>query len=207
MNIYRYTLNSKSHSQYKYLKALDFGDREDNNNYSNFRLLSDVSRNYLGTSTQKAADFNYAQLLNADLIILVGASYIGDNVEENFEYLNTFTEQRYTRYKRYQDMILPTSVFGDSFLTAGTFLDIPTLFVGTRDVKDIEKYGESIAKPPYYIISHHDSIMGVLTEINLKKDAEVFLIATDKHHHDTKHTNIVLKQVEKELKLYARMID
>ena len=204
MNIYRYTLNSKSHSQYKYLKALDFGDREDNNNYSNFRLLSDVSRNYLGTSTEKAADFDYTQLLDADLIILVGASYIGENVKENFEYLDVFTEPR---YKRYQDMILPTSVFGDTFLTAGTFLDIPTLFVGTGYVDSIEKYGKSIAKPPYYIISHRDSIMGVLTEINLKKDAEVFIIATDKHHHDTKHTNIVLKQVEKELKLYAREID
>ena len=204
MNIYRYTLNSNSHSQYKYLKALDFIDREDNNNYSNFRLLSDVSRNYLGTSTQKAANFDYAQLLSADLIILVGATYVGDNVEENFEYLDTFTEPR---CKHYQNMILPTSVFGDSFLTVGTFLDIPTVFVGTRDVEDIEKYGKSIAKPPYYIVSHRDSIMGVLTEINLKKDAEVFLIATDKHHIDTKHTNIVLKQVEKELKLYAREID
>lgn len=204
MNIYRYTLNSNSHTQYKYLKTIDFGDREDNSNYSNFRLLSDVSRNYLGTSTEKASDFDYAQLLDADLIILVGASYIGDNVEENFEYLDELIEPR---YKRYQDMILPTSVFGDSFLTAGTFLDIPTLFVGTRDEEDIEKYGKSITKPPYYIVSHRDSIMGALTEINLKKDAEIFLIAVDKHYHDTKHTNIVLKQVEKELKLYARMID
>ena len=204
MNIYRYTLNSKSHSQYKYLKALDFGDREDNNNYSNFRLLSDVSRNYLGTSTEKAADFDYAQLLDADLIILVSASYIGDNVDGYLDCSDIFTEPR---YKRYQDMILPTSVFGDTFLTAGTFLDIPTLFVGTSYVDSIEKYGKSIAKSPYYIVSHRDSIMGVLTEINLKKDAEVFLIAVDKHHHGTKHTNIVLKQVEKELKLYARMID
>lgn len=71
MNIYRYTLNSKSHFQYKYLKPLDFGDREDNNNYSNFRLLSDVSRNYLGTSTEKAADFGYTQLLDADLILIL----------------------------------------------------------------------------------------------------------------------------------------
>ena len=204
MNIYRYTLNSKSHSKYKYLKALDFGDREDNRNYSNFRLLSDVSRNYLGTSTQKAADFDYAQLLDVDLIILVGASHIGDNVGDCLDCSDIFTEPR---YKRYQNMILPTSVFGDSFLTAGTFLDIPTLFVGTSDVDAIEKYSKSIAKPPYYIISHHDSIMGVLTKINLKKDAEIFLIAVDKHHHDTKHTNIVLKQVEKELKLYARTID
>jgi len=204
MNIYRYTLNSKLHSQYKYLKALDFGDREDNNNYSNFRLLSDVSRNYLGTSTEKAADFDYAQLLDADLIILVSASYIGDNVDGYLDCSDIFTEPR---YKRYQDMILPTSVFGDTFLTAGTFLDIPTLFVGTSYVDSIEKYGKSIAKSPYYIVSHRDSIMGVLTEINLKKDAEVFIIVTDKHHHDTKHTNIVLKQVEKELKLYARMID
>lgn len=204
MNIYRYTLNSKSHSQYKYLKPLDFGDREDNNNYSNFRLLSDVSRNYLGTSTEKATNFDYSHLLDADLVILVGASYIGDNVEENFEYLDELTEPR---YKRYQDMILPTSVFGDSFLTAGIFLDIPTLFVGTGHVDAIENYGKSIVKPPYYIISYRDSIMGVLTEINLKKDAEVFIIATDKHHHDTKYTNIVLKQVEKELKLYAREID
>lgn len=61
MNIYRYTLNSNSHTQYKYLKTIDFGDREDNSNYSNFRLLSDVSRNYLGTSSEKAADFDYAQ--------------------------------------------------------------------------------------------------------------------------------------------------
>lgn len=104
-------------------------------------------------------------------------------------------------------MILPTSVFGDTFLTVGTFLNIPTLFVGTRDVEDIEKYGKYHSKFPYYIVSHHDSIMGVLTEINLKKDAEVFLIAVDKYHHDIKHTNIVLKQVEKELKLYAREID
>lgn len=204
MNIYRYTLNSNSHSQYKYLKALDFEDREDNSNYSNFRLLSDVSRNYLGTSTEKAADFDYAQLLDADLIILVSASYIGDNVDGYLDCSDIFTEPR---YKRYQDMILPTSVFGDTFLTAGIFLDIPTLFVGTSYVDSIEKYGKSIAKSPYYIISHRDSIMGVLTEINLKKDAEVFIIATDKYHHDTKHTNIVLKQVEKELKLYARMID
>ena len=203
MNIYRYTLNSKSHSKYKYLKALDFGDREDNNNYSNFRLLSDVSRNYLGTSTQKTANFDYAQLLSADLIILVGATYVGDNVIDCMEYTDNFNNL----HKRYQNMILPTSVFGDSFLTAGTFLDIPTVFVGTMDVEDIEKYGKSIAKPPYYIVSHRDSIMGVLTEINLKKDAEVFLIATDKHHIDTKHTNIVLKQVEKELNLYAREID
>lgn len=204
MNIYRYTLNSKSHSQYKYLKALDFGDRENNNNYSNFRLLSDVSRNYLGTSTQKAADFNYAQLLNADLIILVGNTYVGDNVEENFEYLDELIEPR---YKRYQDMILPTSVFGDSFLTVGIFLDIPTVFVGTRNVDAIEKYEKYHSKSPYYIVSPHDSIMRVLSELNLKKDAKIFLIATDKYHHDTKHTNIVLKQVEKELKLYARMID
>lgn len=204
MNIYRYTLNNKSHSQYKYLKALDFGDREDNRNYSNFRLLSDVSRNYLGTSTQKAADFDYAYLLGVDLIILVGASYIGDNVGNYLDCSDIFTEPR---YKRYQGMILPTSVFGDTFLTAGTFLDIPTLFVGTGDVEDIEKYGKCHSKFPYYIVSHRDSIMGVLTEINLKKDAEVFLIAVDKQHHDIKHTNIVLKQVEKELKLYARMID
>lgn len=204
MNIYKYTLNSKSHSQYKYLKALDFGDREDNRNYSNFRLLSDVSGNYLGTSTQKAANFNYAQLLDADLIILVGASYIGDNVGDYLDCSDIFTEPR---YKRYQDMILPTSVFGDTFLTAGTFLNIPTLFVGTRDVEDIKKYGKYHYKFPYYIVSHHGSIMGVLTEINLTKDAEVFLIAVDKHHHDIKHTNIVLKQVEKELKIYAREID
>lgn len=204
MNIYRYTLNSKTHSQYKYFKDIDFADRENHLNYSDFRLLSDVSRKYLGTSSTKMANFNYAQLLGADLIILVGASYIGDNIEENSEYLDVFTEPR---YKHYQDMILPTSVFGDSFLTAGTFLDIPTLFVGTKYVYEIEKYGKSIAKPPYYIISHLDSIMGVLTEINLKKDAEVFIIATDKSHLDTKHTNIVLKQVEKELKLYARFID
>lgn len=204
MNIYRYTLNSNSHTQYKYLKTIDFGDRENNNNYSNFRLLSDVSRNYLGTSSEKAADFDYAQLLDADLVILVGASYIGDNVDGYLDCSDIFTEPR---YKRYQDMILPTSVFGDTFLTAGIFLDIPTLFVGTRDVDTIEKYGKYHFKSPYYIVSHRDSIMGVLTEINLKKDAEVFLIAVDKHHHDIKHTNIVLKQVEKELKLYAREID
>ena len=204
MNIYRYTLNGNSHTQYKYLKTIDFGDREDNSNYSNFRLLSDVSRNYLGTSTEKATDFDYAQLLDADLIILVGASYIGDNVGDYLDCSDIFTEPR---YKRYQDMILPTSVFGDSFLTAGIFLDIPTLFVGTRDVDTIEKYGKYHFKFPYYIVSRRDSIMGVLTEINLKKDAEVFLIAVDKRHPDTKHTNIVLKQVEKELKLYAREID
>lgn len=115
MNIYRYTLNSKSHSKYKYLKALDFGDRENNNNYSNFRLLSDVSRNYLGTSTEKTANFDYSHLLDADLIILVGASYIGDNVDGYLDCSDIFTEPR---YKRYQDMILPTSVFGDTFLTA-----------------------------------------------------------------------------------------
>lgn len=204
MNIYRYTLNSNLHTQYKYLKTIDFGDREDINNYNNFRLLSDVSRNYLGTSTEKAANFDYSHLLDADLIILVGASYIGDNVDGYLDCSDIFTEPR---YKRYQDMILPTSVFGDTFLTAGIFLDIPTLFVGTRDVDTIEKYGKYHFKFPYYIVSHRDSIMGVLTEINLKKDAEVFLIAVDKHHHDIKHTNIVLKQVEKELKLYARMID
>lgn len=204
MNIYRYTLNSKTHSQYKYLKDIDFADRENHLNYSDFRLLSDVSRKYLGTSSTKMANFNYAQLLGADLIILVGASYIGDNVEENSEYLDVFTEPR---YKRYQDMVLPTSVFGDSFLIAGTFLNIPTLFVGTRDVNEIENYGKYLSKFPYFIISYRDSIMGTLTEINLKKDAEVFIIATDKHHHDTKHTNIVLKQVEKELRLYARETD
>lgn len=204
MNIYRYTLNSKTHSQYKYLRNIDFGKRESHLNYSNFRLLSDVSRRYLGTSTEKMADFDYSQLLDADLIILVGASYIGDNVGEYLEYTDAFTEPR---YKRYQDMVLPTSVFGDSFLTAGTFLNIPTLFVGTRDVNEIENYGKYLSKFPYFIISHHDSIMGTLTEINLKKDAEVFIIATDKHHHDVKHTNIVLKQVEKELRLYARETD
>lgn len=134
-------------------------------------------------------DINYSDLLKYDTIISIS---------------DIFTKPR---YKRYQDMVLPTSVFGDSFLTAGIFLDIPTLFVGTRDVDTIEKYGKYRFKFPYYIISHRDSIMGVLTEINLKKDAEVFLVAVDKHHHDTKHTNIVLKQVEKELKLYAREID
>lgn len=204
MNIYRYTLNQKSHSQYKYLKNIDFGEREDNSNYSDFRLLSDVSRKYLGTSTEKMADFNYSHLLSADLIILVGASYIGDNAEVYIRCNNDFIEPR---HRRYQDMMLPTSVFGDAFLTAGTFLNIPTLFVGTRDVNEIESYGKYHSKFPYYIVSHHDSIMDVLNEINLKKDAEVFIIATDKHHHDTKHTNIVLKQVEKELKLYARYID
>ena len=204
MNIYRYTLNRDSHSQYKYLKAIDFSNRENHLNYSDFQLLSDVSRKYLGTSTDKITSFNYSQLLSANLIILVGASYVGDSVGEYQQYINDFTEPR---YKRYQEMIIPTSVFGDAFLTTGTFLNILTLFVGTRDVNDIENYGKHIANPPYYIISHHDSIMGVLTEINLKKDAKVFLIATDKHHHDTKDTNIVLKQVEKELKLYARMID
>lgn len=204
MNIYRYTLNRESHSRYEYLKDINFSERENYHDYNDFRLLSEVSKNYFGTSTDKLVKFNFSELINADLIILVGESYIGDNVEENFEYLDTFTE---SRYKRYQDMILPSSVFGDSFLTAGTFLDIPTLFVGTKYVYEIEKYGKSIAKPPYYIISHLDSIMGVLTEINLKKDAEVFIIATDKNHLDTKHTNIVLKQVEKELKLYAREID
>ena len=204
MNIYRYTLNQKSHSQYKYLRNIDFGERESHLNYNNFRLLSDVSRRYLGTSTEKMADFDYSQLLDADLIILVGASYVGDNVKCNPIYTDEFTEPR---YKRYQDMILPTSVFGDSFLTVGTFLNIPTLFVGTRDVNEIENYGKYLSKFPYFIVSHPDSIMGVLTEINLKKDAEVFIIATDKHHHDTKHTNIVLKQVEKELKLYAHEID
>lgn len=204
MNIYRYTLNRESHSQYRYLKEIDFGERANPLNYDNFRLLSDVSRKYLRTNTKKMTNFDYSQLISADLIILVGDTYVGDNVEENFEYLDTFTEPR---YKHYQDMILPTSVFGDSFLTAGTFLNIPTLFVGTKYVNEIEKYSKSIAKPPYYIISHLDSIMGVLTEINLKKDAEVFIIATDKNHLDAKHTNIVLKQVEKELKLYAREID
>lgn len=204
MNIYRYTLNRDSHSQYKYLKAIDFSERENHFNYSDFRLLSDVSRKYLGTSTDKITSFNYSQLLSADLIILVGASYVGDSVGEYQQYINDFTEPRYTRY---QEMILPISVFGDAFLTAGTFLNIPTLFVGTKDVNDIENYGEYIAKPPYYIVSHRDSIMGVLTEINLKKDAEVFIIATDKHHHDTKHTNIVLKKVEKELKLYGCSVD
>lgn len=203
MNIYRYTLNRDSHSQYKYLKAIEFSNRE-NHNYSNFRLLSDVSRKYLGTSTDKISSFGYSQLLSADLIILVGASYVGNSVGEYQQYINDFTEPRYTRY---QEMILPTSVFGDAFLTVGTFLNIPTLFVGTKDVNDIENYGEYIAKPPYYIISHRDSIMGVLTEINLKKDAEVFIIATDKHHHDTKHTNIVLNKVEKELKLYGCLVD
>lgn len=203
MNIYRYTLNRDSHSQYKYLKAIEFSNRE-NHNYSNFQLLSDVSRKYLGTITDKISNFDYSQLLSADLIILVGASYVGNSVGEYQQYINDFTEPRYTRY---QEMILPTSVFGDAFLTVGTFLNIPTLFVGTKDVNDIENYGEYIAKPPYYIISHRDSIMGVLTEINLKKDAEVFIIATDKHHHDTKHTNIVLKKVEKELKLYGCSIN
>ena len=204
MNIYRYTLNQKSHSQYKYLKAIDFSKRENHLNYSDFRLLSDVSRKYLGTSTDKITSFNYSQLLNADLIILVGASYVGDSVGEYQQYINDFTEPRYTRY---QEMILPTSVFGDAFLTAGTFLNIPTLFVGTKGVNDIENYGEYVAKPPYYIISYCDSIMGILTEINLKKDAKVFIIATAKHHHDTKHTNTVLKKIEKELKCYGCSID
>ena len=204
MNIYRYTLNRDSHSQYKYLKSINFGERENHLNYSDFRLLCDVSRKYLGTSTNKIVSFNYSQLLSADLIILVGASYVGDSVGEYQQYINDFTEPR---YKRYQEIILPTSVFGDAFLIVGTFLNIPTLFVGTRDVNDIENYGKHIANPPYYIISHHDSIMGVLTEINLKKDAKVFIIATDKHRHDTKYTNTVLKKVEKELKLYECSID
>lgn len=104
-------------------------------------------------------------------------------------------------------MILPTSVFGDAFLTVGTFLNIPTLFVGTNYTNDIENYGEYVTKPSYYIIPYYDSIISVLTEINLKKDAEVFIIATNKHHHDTKHTNIVLKKVEKELKLYGCSVD
>ena len=204
MNIYRYTLNRDSHSQYKYLKTIDFNDRKNPLNYSDFRLLSGVSKKYLGTSTDKIADFNYSQLLNADLIILVGASYTGDNVGEYQQYINDFIEPS---YKRYQDMILPTSVFGDSFFIAGTFLNIPTLFVGTNHTNDIENYGEDATKPPYYIIPYHDSIMSVLTEINLKKDAEVFIIATDKHHHDTKHTNTVLKKVEKELKCYGCSVD
>lgn len=199
MNIYRYTLNRDSHSQYKYLKTIDFDKRKDNINYSNFRLLSDVSRKYLGTSTEKIVDFDFSQLLSADLIILVGATYVGDNVEENM-YLDVLPEPR---YKPYEDMIIPTSVFGDSFLIAGTFLNIPVLFVGTKDVNKIENYGKYLSKFPYFIISYHDSIMGVLNEITLKKDAKVFIIATDKHQHDIKHTNTVLKKVEKELKCYG----
>lgn len=198
MNIYRYTLNQKSHSQCKYLKNIDFSEREDNSNYSDFQLLSDVSRKYLGTSIEKITNFNYSQLLNADLIILVGAPYIGDNAQ-NYLYPIDVIEPR---YKRYQDMILPTSVFGDAFLTAGIFLNIPTLFVGTKDVNDIENYGKYHSKFPYFIVSHYDSIMGVLNEINLKKDAKVFIIATDKQHYDTTCTNNVLKKIEKELKLY-----
>lgn len=72
---------------------------------------------------------------------------------------------------------------------------------------NMPNYGEDVTKPPYYIIPYHDSIMSVLTEINLKKDAEVFIIATDKHHYDTKHTNTVLKKVEKELKCYGCSVD
>ena len=204
MNIYRYTLNRESHSQYKYLKNIDFGDREDNHDYSNFRLLSEISRNYFGTSTEKMANFDFSKLVNADLVILVGAPYIGDNVEEGLEYVNEFIKPS---YKRYQDMILPTSVFGDAFLLTSTFLNIPTLFVGITDADSINKYRKYVSKPPYYIVSYPDSIMGVLNKINPKKDANVFIIATDKVNYNTKLVNSTLKQVEKELKLYACKID
>lgn len=204
MNIYRYILNRESHSRYEYLKDIDFSERENYHDYNDFRLLSEVSKNYFGTSTDKLVKFNFSELINADLIILVGESYIGDNVEENFEYLDTFTE---SRYKRYQDMILPNSVFGDSFLISGIFLEIPTIFVATKHQYEVSKYGNFVSKPPYYIVSHQNSIMSILKEINLKKDAEIFIIATDKSGYSVKLTNSVLKQVEKELKLYAREID
>ena len=204
MNIYRYTLNRKSHSRYNYLKDIDFSERENYHDYNDFRLLSEVSKNYFGTSTDKLVKFNFSELINADLIILVGESYIGDNVEENFEYLDTLTE---SRYKRYQDMILPNSVFGDSFLISGTFLEILTIFVATKHQYEVSKYGNFVSKPPYYIVFHQNSIMSILKEINLKKDAEVFIIATDKSGYSVKLTNSVLKHVEKELKLYAREID
>lgn len=203
MNIYRYTLNRESHSRYEYLKDIDFSKRENYHEYNDYRLLSEVSKNYFGTSTDKLAKFNFSKLMNADLIILVGMSYVGDNVEDDSEYYNEFLP----RYKRYQDMILPTSVFGDSFLLTSIFLEIPTIFVGTRHSYEIARYGNFVSKPPYYIVSHQDSIMGALKDINLKKDAEVFIIVTDKNHCNIQQINTTLKQVEKELKLYAREID
>ena len=203
MNIYRYTINKESHSRYTYLKNIDFGNRENYHDYNDYRLLSEVSKNYFGTSTDKIAKFDFSKLMNADLIILVGESYVGDNVEDGSEYYTEFLP----KYKRYQDTILPNSVFGDSFLVASTFLEIPTIFVGTRHPHKISRYGNFVSKPPYYIVSYQDSIMGVLKEINLKKDAEVFIIATDKSGYSVKLINSTLKQVEKELKLYAHEID
>jgi hypothetical protein len=203
MNIYRYTLNRESHSRYNYLKDIDFSERENYHNYNDFRLLSELSKNYFGTSTDKLVKFNFQELMNADLIILVGESYVGDNVEDDSEYY----KETFPRYKYYQDIILPTSVFGDSFLLTGTFLEIPTIFVATKHSYEITRYGNFVSKPPYYIVSHKDSIMDALKDINLKKDAKVFIIATDKSGYSVKLTNSVLKQVEKELKLYAHMID
>lgn len=203
MNIYRYTLNRESHSRYEYLKDIDFSERENYHDYDDYRLLSEVSKNYFGTHTDKIVKFDFSKLMNADLIIFVGESYVGDNVEDGSECYTEFLP----KYKRYQDTILPNSVFGDSFLVAGTFLNIPTLFVGTTGINSILNYSNFVSKPPYYIVSRQDSIMGVLREINLKKDAEVFIIATDKSGYSVKLTNSVLKQIEKELKLYAREID
>lgn len=181
MKIDVWSFSESFSTEVKESKYIDMSDRE--------LTFIEKCLNIYSIFTVFDYDINYSDLLKYDTIISIS---------------DIFTEPR---YKRYQDMIFPTSVFGDTFLTVGTFLSIPTLFVGTRDVEDIEKYGKYHSKFPYYIVSHHDSIMGVLTEINLKKDAEIFLIAVDKHHHDIKHTNIVLKQVEKELKLYAREID
>lgn len=203
MNIYRYTLNRESHSRYTCLKDIDFSERENYRDYSNYRLLFEVSKNYFGISANKLVKFDFPKLINADLIILVGESYVSDNVEDGLKYYSEFL----LRYKRYQDMILPANVFSDSFLLISNFLEIPTIFVGIKHVHEITKYGNFVSKPPYYIVSHQDSIMGVLNEINLKKDAEVFIIATDNSMYPVKLTNSVLKQVEKELKLYAREIN
>lgn len=139
---------------------------------------------YLGTVTDRAIITDYSDLMNYDAFVIMSEAHLKPNGQVIFN-----------------------AMLGHPFRHIAECLDIPTLFVGTRDVDTIEKYGKYRFKFPYYIVSHRDSIMGVLTEINLKKDAEVFLIAVDKHHHDTKHTNLVLKQVEKELKLYAREID
>lgn len=136
-------------------------------------IIAEACETLFGNVAAYAITFDYSTILEYDIVIYIGKTYVGDNIHTTFP--NTF---KASDELSWFDKIFPATFNADIFNAICHCMEIPFIFISSDNEISTE-VAKSYSGNNYYILTSPYELQHTLRKLNISKNAKVLLLALD----------------------------